>query len=99
METNDILIDLVRNKVLAKVKAQVSVDLIGDALVVSSTATQDIVYTYTYYIYNNQYYYNNEELANLIARKYYKRYKRYIKNLFFKEKKRLDILDRNLYNR
>lgn len=98
METNDILIDLVRNKVLVKVKAQVSVDIIGDTLVVSSTAIQDIVYTYSYYIDNNLYY-NNEELADLITRKYYKRYKRYIKNLFFKEKKRLDILDTNLYNR
>lgn len=98
METNDILIDLVRNKVLAKVKAQVSVDIIGDTLVVSSTAIQDIVYTYSYYIDNNLYY-NNEELADIITRKYYKRYKRYIKNLFFKEKKRLDILDTNLYNR
>ena len=98
MEENKELIDLVRNKVKSKVKAVISVDIIGDCLVVSSTATQDIVYTYTHYIDNNLYY-NNEELADLITRKYCKRYKRYIKNLFFKEKKRLDILDTNLYNR
>lgn len=98
MEENKELIDLVRNKVKGKVKAAISVDTIGDCLVVSSTATQDIVYTYTHYIDNNLYF-NNEELADLIARKYLKRYKRYIKNLFFKEKKRLDILDTSLYNR
>lgn len=87
----------------AKLKGYISVDIIGDAIVVSFTAPQDIVYTYTHYLDNTYDFIdgleNREILAHFIAKKAFKRYKRYIKNLFFKEQKRLDILDTKLYNR
>ena len=91
----------VKELVSEKIKGYVSSDLIGDALVVSITGVQDIVYTYTTYV-NIDCNYSLETrdiLSQRIAKKACKRYKSYIKNLFFKEKKSIDILDTTLYTR
>lgn len=87
----------------AKLKGRISVDIIGDAVVVSFTAPQDIVYTYTHYLDNTYDFVDGLEgreiIAHFIAKKALKRYKRYLKNLFFQHQKRLDILDTSLYTR
>ena len=102
METINYVTERVRNLLSEKLKARINVSQIGDAVVVSITATQDIVYTYTFHIATDCYEWypvNQDELALKIAKRCYKRYKRYIKNLFYKEQKTLEILDTKLYNR
>lgn len=96
------MLDYIKRSITERVKAKVSVSQIGDALVVSITAIQDIVYTYTYHFDNYRDFITEpmvEYYTNRIIHKCLKRYKRYIKNLFFKEQKRLDILDTSLYTR
>lgn len=102
METINYITERIRTLLSEKLKARISVQQIGDAIVVSITAVQDIVYTYTFHLATDCYDWNpsnQDELAWKIAKKCYKRYKRYIKNLFYKEQKTLDILDTKLYNR
>lgn len=93
------LIDLVQSGLQSQLKARISVDLIGDTLVVSFTAIQDIVYTYSFHLDAFVLELPPGTLAGHIVKKALKRYKRYIKNLFFKSQKRLDVLDTSLYNR
>ena len=91
--------EMVKQGVQSSLKAQVSVDIIGDTLVVSTTAIQDIVYTYSFHLDAFVLELPPETLACHIVKKALKRYKRYIKNLFFKNEKRLDYLDTTLYIR
>ena len=95
---NDV-IEMVQASLQSHIKARVSTDLIGDTLVVSITAIQDIVYTYSYHFDAFVLELPPETLVCHIVKKALKRYKRYIKNLFFKNEKRLDYLDTTLYNR
>lgn len=91
--------EMITTKIHDKIKASVSIDIIGDTVVVSITAIQDIVYTYSYRLGGEDKDIPNEYLAAYISKKALKRYKRYIKNLFFKNAERLDYLDTKLYNR
>lgn len=93
------LIDLVQSGLQSQLKARISVDLIGDTLVVSFTAIQDIVYTYSFHFDAFVLELPLETLSAYIVKKALKRYKRYIKNLFFKSQKRLDYFDTSIYNR
>ena len=93
------LIDLVQTGLQSQLKARITVDLIGDTLVVSFTATQDIVYTYSFHFDTFALELPPETLSAYIVKKALKRYKRYIKNLFFKNEKKLEYLDTTLYNR
>lgn len=93
------IIELVQAGLQSQLKARITTDVIGDTLVVSFTAIQDIVYTYSFHFDTFALELPPETLAGHIVKKALKRYKRYIKNLFFKNEKRLDYFDTTLYNR
>lgn len=95
---NDV-IEMVQSSLQSQLKARITTDVIGDTLVVSFTAIQDIVYTYSFHLDAFVLELPPETLASHIVKKALKRYKRYIKNLFFKNEKKLDYLDTTLYNR